>query len=296
MTLRPTNRSASSRGLTVLELVISLLLLFIASSFLMGMFLSASGAPKRLDQGSKLEQVASLKMDEIVAADLGYVPPSETGTIAEFPEYTYAVDKTDWSADPKFYLVTVEAFSPDGQSRLLTALKPKNAPVPPPPPALEILFPPREVDPEEEDPWIPPLLPPPATIEDPGMCFSCHNTNPEYYPDWVRDNIVSNAVLSGDAEDTEDLEGAVSYVIESIFNPSAYIVDGYGIETGDPNDPEYSPMNSNFAETISQAEAEEIANWLISGGTNYSAPTPPPPPPPPPPPAEPAPPSPAPTF
>ena len=263
----------NKRGVSILELVVSLLLLFIASSFLMGMFLSAGGAPKRLERGTQLEQLASFKMDEIMVAELGTPLGESSGTFPDYPDFQYSVSTEVSSFDPDMLAVVVEARSPDGQKRRLVALKPSRKPNPPPPPPVETAFdfpsfipvgigviePAEPVEP-------PPVLPPPQVVID-NACLSCHGGDYPSAPIWNLDNITSSAQAAG--------QSPTAYIITSIEDPSAYVVPGYGYpaDPNTPGSPEYSPMEG--AANVTPEEAQQIANWILSGGTNYDAPTPP---------------------
>lgn len=188
MSLRP------DRGLTFLEVMVAISLMFLVSVFVMTMFGGGGYAASRMSIRTQTSEYAQEKMDEVMAA----VPGSVSSSSGILPGgYSFAEDVQPWALDNRFKSIAVTVTSPDGFQSTCKAVKMGV----PPDPAF--------------------------VLANQLGCLSCHqigsgpdNPATQSGPLWNQTNFAAAVAASG----APDL---ATYLTNSINNPDAYVVPGY---------------------------------------------------------------------
>ena len=202
------HRKKPSKGLTFIEVMASLGIMFLASSFCMGMFVQGSRVPDRAEKNLLLAEQAQFALDkELAKCDsslAGQKPPaayqaptpilptdSQTYMVTAPSGDQYDVVMTHTPATalnpplPGFTVIAVDVKDKFGRSVHMQSLRRINAiPAWPVVPAPFVLTPAEQAI---------------ATSEIQNTCFGCHAigvpnpTNPLGVPPWFRDSILATA-------------------------------------------------------------------------------------------------------
>lgn len=117
----------NARGLSLLELMLAMGLLYLCASFLMSMFVVGSRAPERMNEQAIADVLAQQKMDELVSKDLTIVVYADSGTFGpDRPDYRFDLSTAPAGFDPLVTLVTLDVLGPSGARTTLHALRPPN--------------------------------------------------------------------------------------------------------------------------------------------------------------------------
>lgn len=223
----------STRGMSLLDVVVGMGVLFLTSTLVMNIFLAGTGATRSLDVGNLLEQLAQEKVDELWAQPLSQQPvDGEGGDFPGHPGYTYRW-KVQPSDDPDFHRLEMVASSPYGKRRSLSLLRANRPAVPPPPPPAPPA--PAPLPPGEPEP--------PVAPDFVGLgCTACHAGSAPSAPAWTWENLAASAQGAGFGEDVE------GYIYESVSDPGEYAVPNYGV--------------AMEGMELTDEEALAIARWL----------------------------------
>lgn len=233
-----------------MELALAMFIVFIATSFLMSLFVAGNRAFVRQGENSTRISLAQAKMDEVMAvpytSSARILGLAGSGTFpAPFDKYSWVVAvSSDFNGDPDVNRVTVDVTSPNGARTTLQGLRSR---------------PPSTIAPGE------------ALYEAWG-CVGCHGlyyaSNPAMSVPGSTAIIAPSHNMIGDRGSPVAGLTTVEYIKQSVRDPSAYVVPGY------------SPYMAGLPlTTMPDADLDVLAQWLVDVTT-----TPPPPPPPPPPP------------
>lgn len=189
------------RGLTMLEIVLAVGILFLCASFLMSMFLAGSSFPKRVDNQVAMDSLAQAKLDEVVGTDPMSpvsLPNPSSGTAGK---YNWAVTSTPWAADNSMVELTAQVSDPDGNSVQVQALRPATPP-----------------DPTMRGQMLVNQL----------ACLGCHSIQSGLgtaYPNWNRQNFV-DGWNQYNAQNPPGFSSLDAYLRDSIQNPGSFVFNG----------------------------------------------------------------------
>lgn len=232
-----------SRGLTMLEMVMAIALLFLSASFVMSMFITGSRVPQHVEHNQKMDMLAQAQMDRVIAEGSYFTttgpfpcPTPFTGTVTET-----SANSMDSDFQPDALIVTVRVSDGAGQFRELKTIK-TNAP--PPAPGYSLI------------------------VND-LTCLTCHSmqayggggqvgSTAGAAPPWTRAQLQANASAAGVSLD--------QYIRDSVRNPSAFVnTSSSNYYYTDPsNGQNMSYMTTFNTAALSDADLDAVVNYMVS--------------------------------
>lgn len=110
--IRAFRRRLSRRGVTVLELVLAMGLLFVSAGGVMTVLVAGAGYPRRTQYVVVRDALAKIKLDELISAAAAPSDPNMYVPVMSNPDYEVKVDQTASTWDPKDIWVTVSVRGP----------------------------------------------------------------------------------------------------------------------------------------------------------------------------------------
>ncbi|MBS2037599.1 cytochrome c [bacterium] len=110
--IRRVQQRLSQRGLTMLELVLAMGLLFVSAGGVMTILVAGAGYPRRTQYVVVRDALAKIKLDELISASAAPLDPPTYVPVTANPDYEVKVEQTPSSWDPKDIWVTVSVRGP----------------------------------------------------------------------------------------------------------------------------------------------------------------------------------------
>lgn len=110
--IRDFKQRFSRRGVTVLELVLAMGLLFVSAGGVMTVLVAGAGYPRHTQYAVVRDGLAKMKLDELISAAAAPSDPNMYIPIMANPDYEVKVDQTPATWDPKDIWVTVSVRGP----------------------------------------------------------------------------------------------------------------------------------------------------------------------------------------
>ncbi len=235
--------SQKRRGLTMVEMVFAMTLLFLVGSFVMSMFVTGSRQMAMASQNQDLASVTRTKLTEIQSmpfADLASLPTTPTALPAPYDQFSYSVSESSFNGESPAVSKQLEltVTHPTFGSKVVRTVRTL---VPPPNPGKEAF--------------------------DKFGCAACHSLPSAGYPDGP---FMIPLDPIGDLNDTVTRPGPwQDYIAESVADPNAFDPFPAGGTTGLENDvmldfsvegePSYDPNVG-----ISAQELNDMAAWIAT--------------------------------
>lgn len=128
-------RTGKPRGLTFLELMLAMMIAFLAVSFLMGLFISGAKAGARSRQVSEANLLAQGAMERLLAVPVDQLPLGTHAFGPAYPGYSYrleVIDPGDFDGDgnddPELSVLTMTVITPVTDHLSFSALRRKSEP------------------------------------------------------------------------------------------------------------------------------------------------------------------------
>lgn len=108
----------------MIEVVVALFILFLASSFVMSMFIVGGKAVASTEDGMRLNSLLQTKMDEVMSTRYDRLPSLVTpGTAFPRPNQDFKFSVAAEPFEPRVQKVTVKVIGPDGRERSWSSLR-----------------------------------------------------------------------------------------------------------------------------------------------------------------------------
>lgn len=240
-----TQRSTNNRGLSMIEMMFAMLILFMVGVFVMDMFVGGSRQMVKASKSEKLNSLLRAKVSEWRVMNFGALATAPKNGPFDPPDddYSYSVSLSDFEdKDPDdVQIVTVTVQEPETGRQMTSRMMRSRAP---------------DIHPGQE-------------AFDKFGCASCHSVPSAGYPDY--DYFVPLDSI-GDAGNTRPYQGPSptmtfnEYIVDSLLNPNDF--EAFPVEETlgpmlqfkfEDHDPDFDP-----AYDVSAQELEDMAEWIES--------------------------------
>lgn len=266
-------RGTRPQGLSLLELIFSLNLLFLITGFVFAMIVYGMRMPTRNVEVIRVEQAASDHLETLLRQPFGTPMTTSPQPYSEDSDITIEAVSSPSNFESNMLVLTVTATGPTGLQRSLSALRPVGVPIPwyeaGPAPSLP---PPSEwpVDTATGDP-----IPPPPKLEG---CLGCHGSGEAYENLWDIDTLRADASNYYGVPPEELGDSRMrAFVYNSIKYPDSYVASSYTSLTGrtssgmsnvgfPPMGPFGAASSIDFGDHmgLSDSEVIDIIDWLLA--------------------------------